>query len=174
MTTLIDQIKTEIARKLENVQIDGFDFKGLQWSVGTAWNQDNPNQDYFSVSGTVYKLDEEKQIVYGFASVIEVDGEQLVDKHGDVIEEDDLIEAAHTFMSEYRSGKEMHKGADVGEVVESIVFTKDLQKALGIDLGGVGWFVGYKVHKKEVWEKVKSGELAMFSIGGTATKETIE
>ena len=123
------------------------------------------------IRGTVFKRDDEKQLVYGWASVIEKGGEQLIDLHGEVIEEEDLLKAAHKFMTDFREGKVMHKGEQVGEVVESIVFTKDIQEALGIDLGMVGWFIGYQVHDPSVWKKVKSGELPMFSIGGTAVRE---
>ena len=64
----------------------------------------------------------------------------------------------------------MHE-TEAGGIVASIVFTEDLQKQLGIDLGKVGWFGTYKVTDDEVWEKVKSGDLPMFSIGGKAVSE---
>jgi len=116
------------------------------------------------------KADEERQIVYGFASVIEENGMAVVDRQGDVIEEEDLIQAAHNFMTDYRQSKVMHSGKTQGEVVESVVLTKALQAALNVDLGKVGWLVAVKVYDPTVWKRVKSGELSCFSIGGTARR----
>lgn len=131
-------------------------------------------QEAFNIVGKIQKINEDKQLVYGFASVIEQGGEKVVDFHDDVIEEDDLIKAAHTFMREYRTGKIMHRGTEAGRIVESIVFTKDIQKALGIDLDLVGWFIGYKVDDPDIFKKVKEGQLKMFSIGGMALKEPLD
>lgn len=163
---IIESIKSQIKTLLSQVEVTELSF------YGATPNEDGTGMPELCISGSLYKQDE-KQIVYGFASVIEVDGEALVDKHGDIIDEETLTQAAHLFMTDYRSGKAMHKGEDVGEIVESIVFTKDLQKALGIDLGVVGWFVGYQVHDEKIWKQVKDGELSMFSIGGTAIKEKV-
>ena len=115
---------------------------------------------------------EELQLVTGWASIIEEDGEAVVDKQGDMISESELIQAAHKFVSDSREAKVMHKGDEVGEIVESLVFTPDLQKALGIDLKKVGWLITMKVND-ETWDRVKKGELRAFSIGGKAHREEI-
>lgn len=159
---LLDELKEKLKTALTSIEVTDVSFSGY-----------SADQTIF-VSGSVLKADEEQQIVYGFASVVEVDGEPLVDLHGDIIEEADLIKAAHRFMSQYRHGHVQHSGEEVGEVVESLVFTKDLQQALGIDLGMVGWFCGYKVKDPEVWKMVKQGNLPMFSIGGSAVRESID
>lgn len=112
------------------------------------------------------KVDEDQHIAFGWASVIKEDGEIVVDSQGDMIREDVLQKAAHNFVLDERAGKVMHKGVRIADVVESVVFTEELQKVLGIDLGKVGWFIGFKVHDDKVWKKIKSGELSMFSIGG--------
>lgn len=121
--------------------------------------------------GEVIEKQEDQRIVYGWASVIEKDGEAVVDKQGDVIEEGELIEAVHEFVSDSRVGKVMHDGGQTSRIVDSIVMTKDLQKALGIDLGKVGWLVGVKIDDDETWNLSKSGKLPMFSIGGKAIRE---
>lgn len=123
-----------------------------------------------SLSITVEKVAKEKRIAYGWFSVIEEKGKTVVDHHGDVIGEDTLVEAAHQYVQKYRAGKVMHSGEQVGEVVESVVFTKELQKALGIDLKKVGWFGGIKFSDEKQWARVKSGELREFSIGGFSRK----
>ena len=126
------------------------------------------------LQGTILKLDEEERIVYGWASVIEEKGAPVVDLQGDIIPEAVLRSAAHDFIEDTRAGKVMHVGTKKGRIVESIVLTKDLQKALGIDLQKVGWLIGYKVDDAETWAKVKSGDLKMFSIGGQARSEPME
>jgi phage head maturation protease len=49
--------------------------------------------------------------------------------------------------------------------------TKEIGDALGIHSDREGWVVAYKVYDDNVWNMVKSGELAAFSIGGRAMKE---
>ena len=127
-----------------------------------VWNR--PPEIKFSAE--ISKLNEEKRIVYGWASVIEKDGKAVEDLQGDTISADDLTKAAHDFIKTSRAVKAMHQGETVGEFVESMVFTPDLQSSLGIDLKKVGWFVGFKVNDDEVWAGVKSGKYKMLSIGG--------
>jgi hypothetical protein len=135
--------------------------------------------DDFTLFVTFTKTDISKRMAYGWASVIEKDGEQVVDHEGDVISESELIKAAQDFMINYRQSKDLHLLSsqdglgNVGEVVESIILTKDIQKALGIDLNQVGWFIGVKISDEGVLQKVKSGEYAAFSIGGSGVREPI-
>lgn len=121
-------------------------------------------------AGTVKieKIDEDQRIAYGWASVIEKDGEPLVDSHGHTIDETELVRAAHVFVSDARTGKVMHHGTKIAEVVDSIVMTRDVQKAMGVDLGVVGWFIGMQINDADIWKRVKDGELRSFSIGGEA------
>jgi len=118
------------------------------------------------VRAQVLKVEGEKRIAYGWFSVVEEMGLPVVDHHADIISEETLVAAAHKYMLESRAGKVMHKGKRVADVVESVVFTKDLQQALGINLGKVGWFGGMQFRDDEIWAKVKKGELKEFSIGG--------
>jgi hypothetical protein len=52
-----------------------------------------------------------------------------------------------------------------------MVFTKDKQAALGIDLGLVGWWVGFKVNDEGTRAAIKRGDLPEFSIGGSGRRE---
>jgi hypothetical protein len=54
------------------------------------------------------------------------------------------------------------------------VFAPEVQKALGVDLGKVGWFIGLKIEDVGVWKRVKSGELSAFSFGGRGVREPID
>jgi putative serine protease XkdF len=125
------------------------------------------------LGGEITKLDEDQRLVSGWFSVIEENGASVVDLQGDVIDEADLVKAAHQFNLDARRGQAMHKGSKVADVVESIVFTRELQKALGIDLGKVGWFATMKVHDDATWAAVKSGKLGAFSIGGRGVRDPI-
>jgi hypothetical protein len=122
--------------------------------------------------GKLAKSDEQR-MVWGWASVSTVDGVLYTDVQGDQVTTAEIQKAAHAFMQECRVGKVMHAGRKKGYVADSIVFTKALQDALGIDLGMEGWFVGYKVEDDETWERVKKGELRAFSIGGLGNRTPI-
>ena len=128
----------------------------------------------FSANAKITKIDDEKHLVFGWASIIEENGVPVVDLQGDVIDEPTLEEMAHKFITESRKAKANHFGKKVGEIVESCVFSKQLQQALGIDLMKVGWFIVVKVYDPDVWQMVKSGELQAFSIGGYAEKIPVD
>jgi hypothetical protein len=114
---------------------------------------------------TVQKFDDEQRLVWGWALVSVEKGQPVTDRQGDVVDTGELQKTVHKFMDD-RTGKAMHKGHRVGTVVDSIVFTKELQDALGVDLGREGWFVGMHVPDDATWMRVKKGELKAFSIGG--------
>ena len=71
-------------------------------------------------------------------------------------------------MMDYRDSGVAHEGDSVGTVVESMVFTKEKQEAIGIPEGTVpeGWFITVKINDKDVYAKVKDGTYKMFSIQG--------
>ncbi len=122
----------------------------------------------------IVKASDDLQIAWGWASVSTVHGKPVVDTQGDVIGDDTLRDAAHAFIAGPRTVLHRHGGEPVGEVVESFVMTRDVQKALGIDLGITGWLVSVRIRDPAVWENVKAGQLRSFSIAGRATREPIE
>lgn len=128
-------------------------------------------KDELSLTIPITKVDDEQRMVWGWASVVEEGGVIVTDKQDDQIDIADLSKAARDFMQFSRVGGAMHSAMGVGTVVESIVFTPEVQKALGVDLGKVGWFVGYHVSDDAVWQRVKAGELQAFSFGGKARRE---
>ena len=125
------------------------------------------------LEGKILKVDDEQRMVFGWASVVTEDGEPVIDRQGDIIEADTLVKAVNEFMEHVRVGKAMHTGEQVGVVVHSLPITKEIGEALGIHSNREGWVVAYKVFDDSVWERVKSGELAAFSIGGRAQKQEI-
>jgi hypothetical protein len=119
----------------------------------------------------VFKVDEEQRIIYGWASVTTYKGELLVDRQGDTIKTDTLHRAVNKFMKGVRVGKLLHQGEQVGEIIHSFPMTKEICAALGIQSDKEGWITGYYVSDDNLWEQVKAGDYAEFSIGGRAQKE---
>lgn len=121
----------------------------------------------------ILKTDDEARLVFGWASVTTVNGEHLVDKQDDIIPTDVMFKAVNEFMEGDRVGKLMHQGEQVGQIVHSLPVTKDISEALGIQTELEGWVVGYKVYDEKLWEDIKSGKYAAFSIGGVADMEEV-
>lgn len=144
-------------------------------------NDDDSGEDAWKISAEIAKEfnteDRLKQgLVYGWASIIEKDGQVVTDHQGDRISPDELVKAAHDFVSNSRQGGVLHDeyGHKIGRIVESVVFTKELQDHLGIDLGKIGWLIGYKITDARVKTLVKSGLLKSFSIGGRGRRERVK
>ena len=126
---------------------------------------------------TITKKDEEKQYAFGWAKIaVTVDGEQLVDRQEDLTASEDLEETAYKFVEFYREAGEMHERGGAGILIESIVFTSEKMRAMGIPEGTLpeGWWIGFHVTDADVWEKVKDGTYSMFSIEGRARRVPIE
>lgn len=122
----------------------------------------------------VEKSDGDKRYFAGWASVVTLGDEPVVDRQGHVISADEMTAAAHDFVRKHRVGKVSHKGnADQLEFVESVVLTKDVQEAMGVDLGREGWWVAGYALNDQTWERIKSGDLAALSIGGTGVLEDV-
>lgn len=140
------------------------------WEGGTSVSQLTKH----NIEGQILKADDEQRLVYGWASVVTEKGEPVVDRQGDVIEPETLVKAVNNFMENIRVGKEMHKGDQIGAVIHSMPVTKEIGESLGIQSDREGWIVAFKVYDDDVWARVKSGELAAFSIGGRAIKESYD
>lgn len=126
-----------------------------------------------NINVEIFKSNEFEKLVSGWASVAKnADGSLPLDWDGDIITAEVLEKAAINFMLEYRESGEMHKGESIGTVVESIVFTKQKMKAMGIPEGIIpeGWFITVKIHDDEVFKKVVNGKYKMFSIQGKARR----
>jgi hypothetical protein len=114
---------------------------------------------------------EERRMVFGLASVTLKAGELLEDLQNDVIRPEEIEKAAYNFVLESRQAGEMHKTIGVGRLVESFMITSEKAEIFGIDREHIGkWWVGFKIDDPDVWERVKTGELSMFSIGGRARR----
>lgn len=134
------------------------------------------------IEGVIAKTDDDKQLVYGWMYVTHNrDGEIVVDKSGDFIDEvDELDEAVVDFVLHERVGGVDHtrdgdSPVQASRLVESIVFTPEKIAALGLKDGDLptGWWAGWKVDDPEVWDGVKSGRYKSFSIHGSGVREPV-
>lgn len=121
----------------------------------------------------IMKSDDEKMLAFGWANVsMRVDGELIEDWQGDIIEPEELENAAYEYVRLYGDGGEMHERGGVAVLIESVVFTEEKMQAMGIPAGTlpVGWWIGFKVTDEDLWQKVKDGTYPMFSIEGEAER----
>lgn len=122
------------------------------------------------INGKITKADDDRHLVFGWASVSATEDEEIVDAQDDSIPIEELERAAYEFVEFNREGGEMHEVTGVARLIESMVFTPEKKNLLGIDGVLSGWWVGFKVTDDDVWQKIKSGEYSMFSIGGSAKR----
>lgn len=140
-------------------------------------NSEKESKEMLKSRFKIQKSDDEKMLAFGWANVsLTEDGEQIEDWQQDMIDPQELENAAYQFVELYREGGEMHERGGAAVLIESMVFTDEKMKALGIEAGilPVGWWIGFKVTDSEVWEKVKDGTYTMFSIEGEAERIEVE
>jgi flagellar hook assembly protein FlgD len=122
---------------------------------------------------TFTKSKDDEHLVFGWANVaVKADGSIPFDWDGDVKTPDTLEKAAYDFVLKSRATGEMHKGDVKGNLVESIMFTKEKMSAMGIPDGVLpeGWWVGFHVPDPQVFAKIKDGTYKMFSIQGKSLR----
>lgn len=129
--------------------------------------------------GEFSKFDSDKRQVFGWASIVEVNGEPVVDLQGDYITPDEIEKAAYAYVQKSRKGGDMHRRDGdqpfhASEMIESFVVTDEKKKILGLpDSMPTGWWCGFQVHDDDVWAKVKSGERTGFSIHGRGKRQEV-
>lgn len=134
--------------------------------------------------GTIMKSDDDRRLAFGWAYTShDKNGVVVVDKSGEFIDDvRELEEAAYGFVKGTRTAGWQHERDDkddpikVGELVESIVFTKEKIEKMGIPEGVLpvgAWWVGFHVDEAR-WPDVKSGRVSSFSISGKAMKKAVE
>jgi hypothetical protein len=130
-------------------------------------------------SGTFCKFDDDKRLAFGWASVVELNGQPVIDRQGDVIAIDEIEKASYDYMLNSRVGGRMHertfddRPVHISDVVESVVFTPEKCTAMGIskELSG-RWWLGMKVREDDDWQRVKKGEWTGFSIHGRGLRKS--
>ena len=99
---------------------------------------------------TITKLDEEQQLVFGYASTEALDSQQEIVKR-------EALEAALPSYLKFANIREMHGNSAVGVAKEASIDHK-------------GLYLAAKVIDPLAWHKVKEGVYKGFSIGGKALK----
>lgn len=153
-------------------------FKDPQNPTGAAQGRaDKQTKTLLKSRFRIRKSSDDRMLAFGWANVsLTEDGEQIEDWQQDMIDPEVLEDAAYQFVELYREGGEMHERGGAAVLIESVVFTKEKMKALGIPEGTlpVGWWIGFRVTDPDVWEKVRDGTYSMFSIEGEAERVEVE
>ena len=114
-----------------------------------------------------FKMDEEKKIVYGVFLV-----PYEVDLQGDIMTEEEVENAVHSFSKSFQDIGEMHRLSGMGVMLEIYVAPIDFE------MNGVKVKKGSGVLVTEasdsVWKKIKAGELVGYSIEYRGEREEIE
>lgn len=147
--------------------------EAVRWleSLMTAGPMEKASGKPIEVS--VAKVDAELGIVFGYAIVCKIDGEDYFDTQGDHIPEDSMLEATAEYMAGDRVAKVMHRGEPAGQIVFGFPLTEEIAKAMDIEINKTGFVVGMKPSAAEILEKYRSGEFTGFSIGGSRQAETV-
>lgn len=129
--------------------------------------------------GEIAKMDTDRRQVFGWASVVEVNGEPVVDLQGDFITVDEIEKAAYSYVQKSRKGGDMHQREGdgpkhVSDMIESFVVTPEKIEKMGLPASTpVGWWVGFQVNDDETWNLVKSGKRTGFSVHGRGKREPL-
>lgn len=123
--------------------------------------------------GEISKIDTDKRQVFGWASIVEMNGEPVVDLQGDYISIEEIEKSAYEYVVKSRKGGDMHKRVGeeplhASDMIESFLVTPEKISKMGLPEGSlpVGWWVGYQVNNDDLWAEVKSGKRTGFSIHG--------
>jgi len=132
-------------------------------------------------SGEFSKMDSDKRQAFGWASVVEVAGEPVVDLQGDWITPDEIEKAAYTYVKKSRVGGTQHKrdefgeAVKAGEMIESFVVTPEKIEKMGLPEDfPVGWWVGFQYDDDATWSDIKEGRKTGFSVHGRGKRVPAE
>lgn len=130
----------------------------------------------FNINKSRVVKNDDNQLVFGWANVtIRKTGEQITDTQNHEIDTEDLEMAMYVFNISFRKMGVMHVTKGKGQLIESMVFTKEKLAAMGLpeDILPEAAWVGFHIPDRELYEKVRDGDYTMFSIEGRARKEVV-
>lgn len=128
----------------------------------------------FELTFPIQKVNADKQIIGGWASIATVNGIEITDKQDDQIPIDELEKGFHEYVLYGRDHGNMHERIGTGRLIACMTFTRE-KAALGLIAknanGDVleGAWVEYLITDAATWADIKSGKLSELSIGGKAT-----
>lgn len=117
---------------------------------------------------TITKVDKKKGLVFGWASVIERDGEIVVDRDNDYIDDEwELEKSAYAFVTSCRVGGDNHVRKGVSHLIESMVITQEKIDLLGLPQDTQkGWWAGWQITDPDTLDALEKGEFTGFSVHG--------
>ena len=120
----------------------------------------------------ILKVNSEMGLIFGFAAICKVDGEEFWDSDGEHYPEDAMLADSTEFAKSSRVACTMHardgNGDPVqdGGVIHTFPLTTEIAKALDIQTRRTGLLVALAPDDPDTLEKAKNGIFTGFSIGG--------
>jgi Putative phage serine protease XkdF len=159
----------------------GLTLTDSEFDFFSQWIDENSvrkGKNIFSTLHTISKAVDEKQQVFGWASVGYLpDGKLYTDWQGDELSQiEDIEKAAYDFTLHSRDSGLDHTGdGGIGTLIESFVSTPEKTRAMKIPDGilPIGWWTGFHVNNANAWDGVKKGRYKMFSIQGNGRRVPI-
>lgn len=146
---------------------DGHHRAAAQWLKGDEFL----TAHYKDISATdnavkMAKVDDSLGLVFGWAIISKLGGQDYYDTQGDYIPEEVMLKAAAEYMQNGAVAKEMHVGSEKGKVVFAWPMTADIAKSMGLATNQTGLMIAMKPDDKSMLEKFRNGTYSGFSIGG--------
>lgn len=159
----------------KNYIADGHHRAAAQWLNGDEFLTAH-YKDISSVDNAVKmaKVDDSLGLVFGWAIISKLNGQEYYDSQGDFIPEDVMLKAAANYMQNGAVAKEMHVGDEKGKVVFAWPMTADIAKAMGVSTNQTGLMIAMKPDNKSMLEKFRDGTYSGFSIGGRGERIPVE
>lgn len=129
--------------------------------------------------GEFSKVDSDKRQVFGWASVVKKDGQDVVDLQGDYIAIDEIEKAAYDYVIKSRKGGNQHQRdgempLHVSDMIESFVVTPEKIEKMGLpEDTPLGWWCGFHINDDKTWAQVKNGERTGFSVHGRGARSAV-
>jgi hypothetical protein len=154
-------------------------FKPLAQKLKTSV-QKSQDESEIVWEGEFSKVDSDKRQVFGWASIVRKDGQDVVDLQGDYISIDEIEKSAYDYVIKSRKGGNQHlrdgeAPLHVSDMIESFIVTPEKVEKMGLpEDTPLGWWVGYQINDEDTWQQVKSGKRTGFSIHGRGKRAPVE
>lgn len=113
------------------------------------------------------KVNDSLGLVFGWAIVSKIDGQDYFDTQGHHIPEDVMLKGSSDYMQNGAIAKEMHVGGEKGKVVFAWPMTAEIAKSMGVRCDQTGLMIAMKPDSESMLQKFRDGTYSGFSIGGS-------
>lgn len=154
---------------------DGHHRAAAQWLSGSE-SMKAHYKDISPINNAVKlaKVSDELGLVFGWAIISKLNGQDYYDTQGDFISESVMLKAASDYMQNGAVAKEMHVGDEKGKVVFAWPMTEDIAKAMGISANQTGLMIAMRPDNPDMLEKFRTGVYSGFSIGGRGERVPVD